>query len=205
MPATPEKPPIVPALRLPRIVSTSLLFVVGALSTPFESASAFGVPGMLAQRAVDSLDPDIEGQGPSWDREAAAPAILHGGGAGHIVDGVIPAGRPGLPPVNDPSPALPSVLPAVPASLPKRPGGEPQGEGGTVVRAAPAAAPATDLRLLMREYGARFDRARDGSAADSAVSSGSFRDVPRDGRWLNADERSSFREALRERHRRARH
>ena len=202
MSATPENPPILPAWHLSRIVSTGLLAVFGALSTPVESASAFGVPVMLAQRAVDGLDSDPEVRGIEWDRET--PAVLHGGGAGHIVDGVIPAGRPGLPPVNDPSPAVPSVLPAMPASLPGRPGLEPQGEGGAGARTAPAAGHATDLRVLMREYGARFDESQR-APAETAGAPGAFREAGSDVRWLDADERTVFREALRERHRRARH
>lgn len=204
MPATPENPPTVPALRLPRIVSTSLLFVVGALSTPVETASAFGVPAMLAQRSVDSPDPDPEGRGAEWDRESSSPASRLDGAGGRLANGGFSAGRGGLAAANDGSPVVPSVLPAVPANLPKRNGNEPQGDGGATARPAPAGNSGNDLRLQMREYGTRFDQLPRG-VAGSASGAGSLREAAGDSRWLDADERTSFREALRERHRRTRH
>lgn len=187
---------------LPRLVSTGLLFVAGAFSVPAESASALSPDWFPAPRAVDDLDEDLDRHDSTWDPTRREPAILHGGGSGHVVDGVIPGGRPGLPAVKDPQPAMPTVLPAIPAVMPKRPGSEPLGEGGALTTTVPNGTNgARELRLQMREYGTRQGEPRGAGKAAPRL----LRDAGGEGRWLDADERSSFREALRERHHRPRH
>ena len=187
---------------LPRIVTTGLLFMAGAFATPSEAASALKtsssarLPLLLAQRSVDVLDDEREARGQGLDPGQGESAVLHEGGAGHIVNRVIPGVSPGVPVVKDPSPAVPTLLPAVPAVLPKRTGSEPRGEGGALVTRSPPGN-ARELRLQMREYG---DRYGDGKATPRLL-----RETGGDVRWLDGDERILFREALRERHHRPRH
>ena len=186
---------------LPKLILSGLLFTAGSfpwLATPASERS----PLWPLQTNVDGLDDERDIRGPDWQPRGSEAAVLHGGGSGHIVDGVTPGGRPGVPLVKDPQPAMPTVLPAVPATLPRRSGTEPLGEGGALGHVGPASMNGVrELRLQMREYGRR-----PGEPGDDDLAAPQRRhSAGGEARWLNADERTTFREALRERHHRARH
>lgn len=203
----PDVPPDVHLpLPFPRLVTTGLILMVGTFSTPAESASALGLPSWLALRAVDGLDDGGERLGGDWHAPGTEAAVLHGGGSGPVADGVIPAGRPGIPAVKDAQPAMPTVLPAIPAALPKRSGSEPHGDGGSLTTIVPGGTNgARELRLQMREHGTRYGTRYGEPRGVNKAAPRLLRDAGGEGRWLDADERSSFREALRERHHRPHH
>lgn len=154
----------------------------------------------------------------TWDSPKAEPRVLPVPGGGLQTEGQAPlapsaVAKPLTPvtPINSLLPGgtpLTPVVPLAPVS-PSLDGGrhgaaapgltvvEPQPEGGSRLPAATNGAPG-DLRLQMREYGNRSGEAQRGSDDRGSSLSG-------DVRWLDADERNSFREALRERHKRSRH
>ncbi len=190
----------------PRLVTTGLIWMIGAFSTPAESASTLGLPSWLALRAVEGLDDGRERHSADWDALGTESTVLPGGGTGAAAEGGLSPGRPGLPVVKDPQPAMPAVLPAIPAASPKRHGSEPHGEGGALTTIVPSGTNgAREMRLQMREYGSRFGARHGDPRGGAKASPRLLRDAGGEGRWLDADERSTFREALRERHHRPRH
>lgn len=187
---------------LPKLILSSLLFTAGSFPWLATLASERS-PLRPLQLEVDGMDDERDVRGPGWEPRGSETAVLQGGGSSPIVDGVVPGGRPGVPLVKDRQPAMPVMLPAVPAALPGRSGTEPLGEAAAPGRVGPASTNrARELRLQMREYGRRSGEPGDG---DDLIQPHQRHGASDEARWLNADERTVFRDALRERHHRTRH